>query len=685
MTDSPPADPSPSPLAESSATAETVQPLRDERLKIDAWLFLVMVGAVMLVCSLVAYPMFETPEQAGMLSMVAAILLGIPVTVTTLRGMFSSKANGPAHTEELVMLAFMASFAAARYVEAASIALFMFLASMIVNRTAAGARSTIESLMRVSPKRATRLRGEIEEEIAASDLKPGDHVVVRPGDQVPCDGRILAGFSSLDEKYITGEFHPVDKTVSNEVFAGSINLTGLLTIEVDKPLAESTLGKVQSLILEAANYRTPVTQMLDSFSGHYTPVILCVAGIVLYFTQDLSIVISLLLIACPMEIIISGPLAIVASLTAAARLGVLIKNATDIEIAHKLTAIVFDKTGTLTTGNLTVTRLHPVTGTEPADLLRMAASLEQNSRHPVARAVMAVSERAKVKPSAVEDFEEVAGRGVRGKLDGNEIMAGRESWIRECGVYIPPNLLDDAGSMSLLLLAEKGRCVGWVGLSDKARDGAAAAVKDLAVLPVPQRIMVTGDRRGPAEEIAKSLDLTAVVAEALPADKLAIVRQLKEKGHTVAVIGDGVNDGPALAAADLSIAMGAAGSDVAINAASVALMNSELNRLPFLIRLSHATTRVIRQNITFVMVYIVAMIGLLALGFITPLIAAIAHGVSSIVVVFNSARLIRQGEELPLQEDIERLRAAQAPAKPAPRIERIRVDEPNPVIGRIAG
>ncbi|MEM9789980.1 MAG: cation-translocating P-type ATPase [Planctomycetota bacterium] len=639
----------------------------------------------MLLCALLAYPLFETPEPPGLISMLAAILLGIPVTVTTLRGMFSSKADGPAHTEELVMLAFLASFAASRYVEAASIALFMFLASLIVNRTAAGARSTIESLMRVSPKRATRLRGEQEEEIAASDLKPGDHVVVRPGDQVPCDGRILDGFSSLDEKYITGEFHPVDKTVSSEVFAGSINLTGLLKIEVDKPLAESTLGKVQALILDAANYRTPVTQMLDSFSGHYTPVVLCVAGIVLFFTQDLSIVISLLLIACPMEIIISGPLAIVAARSAAARLGVLIKIPTDIEVARKLTAIVFDKTGTLTTGNLTVTRLHPVAGTDPAHLLRMAASLEQNSRHPVARAVVAMSERARIKPLAVEDFEEVAGRGVRGKLDGREVMAGRESWVRECGVYIPPNVLDEAGNMSLLLLAEKGRCVGWVGLSDQTRDGAGAAVADLAVLGIPQRIMVTGDRRGPAEQIAKSLDLTGVVAEALPGDKLDIVRRLKERGHTVAVIGDGVNDGPALAAADLSIAMGAAGSDVAINAASVALMNSELNRLPFLIRLSHAATRVIRQNITFVMLYIGTMIVLLGLGFITPLIAAIAHGVSSVVVVFNSARLIRQGEELPLQEDIDRLRAAQASAKPARRIEPVRVDQADPVIGRIAG
>lgn len=625
---------------------EVDEPSQDVRTQVDAQLVVIMIGTAMLICAVVAYQVFDTPEQPGVLAMLAAILLGIPVVVTTIKGMFSSQKDGPAHTEELVMLAFLASFAASRYLEAASIALFMFIASLIVNRTAAGARSTIESLMRVSPKRATRLTGETEEDIPATDLQPGDHVIVRPGDQVPCDGRILEGFSSLDEKYITGEFHPVDKTEASVVFAGSINLTGLLKIEVDKPLAESTLGKVQELILDAANYRTPVTQMLDKFSGHYTPVVLCIAVIVMFMTQDISLVISLLLIACPMEIIISGPLAIVAALTAAARVGVLVKNAADIEVAHKLTAIVFDKTGTLTTGNLTVTRLHPAEGVDPAHLLRMAASLEQNSRHPIARAVVAMSERTKISLSAVDDFEEVAGRGVRGKIDGREVLAGRESWIRECGVAIPSNTLEDVGSMSLLLLAENGRCVGWVGLSDQTREGAMVAVEDLEELGIPQRIMVTGDRRGPAEQIAKSLALTDMVAEALPGDKLEIVQQLKQRGHTVAVIGDGVNDGPALAAADLSIAMGAAGSDVAINAASVALMNSQLNRLPFLVRLSHATTRVIRQNIIFVLCYIFTMVALLSLGFITPLIAAIAHGVSSIVVVFNSARLIRQGEEL---------------------------------------
>ncbi|MEO0475597.1 MAG: HAD-IC family P-type ATPase, partial [Planctomycetota bacterium] len=272
---------------------------RDVQTSLDGQVVLIMLGSTALVASLISYLVFDSSEQPAMLAMLAAILLGAPVTINTLKGIFGNSQQQQ-HTEELVMLAFLASFAAARYVEAASIALFMLIASLIVNRTAAGARSTIESLIRVSPKLATRKVNGSEEQVDATTLTPGDQVVVRPGDQVPCDGRVLSGLSSLDEKYITGESHPVDKNAGDIVFAGSFNLTGLLTIEVEKPLAESTLGKVQSLIQDAANYKTPVTKLLDQFTSYYTPLVLCIAGIVLFATRDLSLVISLLLIACPM-------------------------------------------------------------------------------------------------------------------------------------------------------------------------------------------------------------------------------------------------------------------------------------------------------------------------------------------------------------------------------------------------
>lgn len=352
----------------------------------------------------------------------------------------------------------------------------------------------------------------------------------------------------------------------------------------------------------------------------------------------------------------------VAALSTAARLGVLIKNVQDIEVARKLTAFVFDKTGTLTTGSLLVKRLNPLNNADPADLLYLAATVEASSRHPIARAITKVAEQAKIQLGEVENFQEISGQGVRGTIDGKTILAGRETWLREQGIEIPPQALEQAKGLSLLLVADGDVLIGWIGLADSTRIGAHEALNDMANMGIHQRLMVTGDRKEPAMRIASKINLTGIHAQSFPGDKLAIVNQLKNKGHTVAVIGDGVNDGPALAAADLSIAMGAAGSDVAIHAASVVLMNSQLNRLPFLIHLSRSTARVIRQNVIFVLIYIIVMISLLSAGYVTPLIAAIAHGLSSIVVVFNSARLIRVGEDLPMVEAAERQQREMPPA-----------------------
>jgi Cd2+/Zn2+-exporting ATPase len=617
---------------------------------------LVMVGAVLLVCALIARKTFDTPDQGNVLAMIAALLLGGPIVLHAARDLLRrSRTGGSSHMEELVALAFLASFASGEYVESALVALFMVLASFVEDRTAAGARQTIESLVRLTPTKARRINIDGSESlIAARDLAVGDRVVAGPGDNVPCDGVVISGHSAVDEKSITGESLPIDKTPGSVVFAGSINMSGLLQIRVERAVADSTLGRVQSLILQAAASKTVITRMLDQYAGYYTPVVLCLAGAVLFFTHDLNRAISLLLISCPCAIILSGPTALVAALTAAARVGVLVKNVTDIETARKLTAIVFDKTGTLTTGTLSVTQIKPVAQGDAVELLTVAASLEQHSRHPIARAVAAVAQQAKIELASVEQFHETAGCGVQGQVQGVRWLAGRESWLRDQGVAVPDELMQQTGGLSLLLVAIEGRCLGWIGMEDQVRPGADAAMFQLQDLGVRQRLMVTGDRPAPAQRIAASLPLTGWHAQSLPADKLDIVEDLKRRGHVVAVVGDGVNDGPALAAAHLSIAMGAAGSDVAINAASIALMNSHLNRLPFLIRLSQATARVVRQNIVFVMLYVAVMLTLLGLGYVTPLIAAIAHGLSSIVVVFNSARLIRQGEDLEADEHVQR-------------------------------
>ncbi|MEM1210043.1 MAG: cation-translocating P-type ATPase [Planctomycetota bacterium] len=642
-------------------------------------------GGVILLCAILATFVFAESWQAafternfyaGLLAFIAAIVLGIPILlgagahVLRRAGLMRSTRSETANFEELVAVAFLASFAAGRYFEASAVAFFMLLASFIEARTAVGARKTIESLIRITPTRANKLTGEgdgaSEVEVDAATLQPGDRVIVRPGDNIPGDGTIRQGMSTIDQANITGESLPVEKGEGDDVFAGTINQTGVLTVEVTRAGKDSTLSKVQDLISQAVETRPAIVRLLDQYAGYYTPVVLMVAFIVFFFTKDLEKSISLILICCPVEVLIAGPTAMVAALSAAARVGVLVKSVGELEIARRVTAIVFDKTGTLTTGKLAVTRLQPADGVDGADLLRVAVSAEKDSRHPVAKAVLAIAKQAKVTPHEVIDFEEVAGRGVRCKVEGSTVMCGRETWLGEQGVDMSGLDAESGEGMSLLFVARDGKAIGWIGLEDKPRKDAAESLSQLEELGVKRRIMITGDRRSAAMRVARQVGITDVEAEALPGDKLELVKGLRAQGHTVAVVGDGVNDGPALAAGNVSIAMGAAGSDVAIHSASVALSNNLLNRIPFLISLSKQTMNVMRQTLIGLLIFIVAMLSLLAMGYINPLIAAAAHGVASLAVVFNSARLVRAGEDLDHPEPEE-----EKQSEPQRRVERV--------------
>jgi len=636
----------------------------DSSRKVDAKILAVLFGGMLLIAAAFAYFLFDkvsgpddrvsAPMQADVLAMLASILLGVPIILDAARGLYNQYRFGQSnsHMDELIALAIIASFASGQYLECGAVAFFMLISSFIEHRTAVGAQKTIESLIRITPTRAHRKNTDgSEEEVEASRLTPGDVVVIRPGENVPGDGRIINGATTINEANITGESLPVEKTVGDEVFSGTINESGRMEVQITRAAEDTTLAKVQKLILQAAQTRPVVARMLERYAAWYTPTVVMLCAVIFVFTRNLDTVISLLLIACPCAIILAGPTAIVAALSAAARLGVLIKNVTDLEVARRITAVVIDKTGTLTTGRLAVTRMQPADGVEPVKLLHACASLEKESRHPVARAVVEVAKKAKMQLADVTDFEEVAGRGVRGKIDGSEVIVGRESWLYERGINFSPLKDKTAEGLSLLFVAKDGEVLGWVGLSDTVRASARPAMDELAALGINTRVMITGDRPSPARRVAQEVNITDFEAEALPGDKLELVEALKEKGHTVAVLGDGVNDGPALAAGDISIAMGAAGSDVAIHSASIALMGENLNRIPFLVRLSRATVGVIRQNLVGVIVYILFMLTLLAFSteerkLMTPLLAAIMHGISSILVVFNSARLIREGEEL---------------------------------------
>ena len=612
-----------------------------------------LLGGVLLLTALLARFLWPQPFYAGLIAMMAAALLATPLVIQSFKGL----AAGKTMMNELAALGVLAAFAAGAvgggadavgyYLTAGTVSFFVLLANLIERRSALGARMSIESLIRLTPTHAAKITSDGNEvKVEAKDLVPGDIVRVRPGDNIPGDGRVVAGRSSVNQATITGESLPVDKDVGTDVFGGTINLTGALDIEITKVGADTTLGRVQELILQAEHSRSPIMRLIDRYAAWYTPTIIMVAGIVLIFTRNINHALTILIIAVPSAIVLSTPAAMVAALSAAARLGVLIKNITDLETACGLTAIVFDKTGTLTTGELSVTRLQPADGVEGGQLLAAAAAAEQSSRHPVARAVVEVARRARLTLADAAEFEEFAGHGVRAVIDGDEVLVGRQNWLAERGVDVSSLDVTDAEGLSLLVVTRAGRLLGWIGLEDKTRADAADALDALRDIGLQQLVMVTGDRWSVAKRVAAEIHCTDVQAEVLPDQKLKIVNDLKAAGHWVAVVGDGVNDAPALAAGDISIAMGAAGSDVAIHSASIALMNNNLNRIPFLVLLSRQAVRVSRQNLAFSVSLIILVICALPFVAIHPIEAVLLHVFSSLVVLFNSARLVREGEDL---------------------------------------
>ena len=579
-------------------------------------------------------------------AMIGAIILGYPIIVTAIKDL----RRGRLSINELVAIAVLAAFASEDYKTAGIVAFFMLTGEIIESRTAEGARDSIESLIKLTPTKARRIKKDgSEEEIAASQLAIGDVIRIRPGDNVAADGLIVNGQGSFNQATITGESLPADKKTGDEVFAGTQNLTGVLEIKVSRAGADTTLGRVRELIIAAEQTKLPIQKIVDQYMGFYTPLVLVIGALVWAFTHDLSRVIAVFVVSCPCAFILATPTAMVAALSAAARLGILIKNVADIELAAKINAFVFDKTGTLTTGQLAVSRLMPIGETKPAELLRFAASAEKYSNHPTAKALAKLAGEAGVPLAEPKDFAETAGRGVKAHIDGAVILVGRAQWLKDNGVtasFEKSVDLNEAEGWSLIFVARDGHCIGWVGLQDQTRTEAAEALAELKAAGVRRIAMISGDRQAVATRVAAEIGCEEAQGDCLPQNKVEFVRAMKLKGYKVAVIGDGVNDAPALAAGDIGIAMGAAGSEVAIHSATIALMNNDLRRLPFLVKLSRSTRAVINQNFAFGVCFIIVGLTASAFGFIGPITAAMLHVAGTLIVIFNSARLVRKGEEL---------------------------------------
>ncbi len=568
---------------------------------------------------------------ADVLLLAAIVSSGLPVV----RSGYYSARNLSLDIDLLMGTAIIAATGIGYFVEAATLAVLFSIAELLEDYAMDRARNSLRELMELSPDEATVRRDGEEETVPVEEVHVGDTVVVRPGEKIPMDGTVIEGASAVDESPITGESVPVDKTETDEVYAGTINEEGYLELDVTAEASDNTLSRIIEMVQGAQQKKTDSEQFVDRFAGYYTPAVVVVAILTAaipplvfatpwqtWFIRGLT----LLVIACPCAFVISTPVSVVSGITSAAKNGVLIKGGKYLEAMGDVETIAFDKTGTLTKGELAVTDVVPLNGYSEVDLLRSASGLEQRSEHPIADAILDQATEADVTPAEVAAFESITGKGIQADIDGTTYYAGKPDLFGDLGadlshahVATDGGVLTDAGEQcdqgscvdltdetipalqadgkTVVVVGTEMSVVGVIAIADEVRPDAKAAVDQLHELGIKHLIMITGDNEGTARAIAEQVGIDEYRAELLPEQKVDAIDEMSEEYGGVAMVGDGVNDAPALATATVGIAMGAAGTDTALETADIALMGDDLSKLPYLYELSHKAGNVIQQNI----------------------------------------------------------------------------------------
>ncbi|MHC4948525.1 MAG: heavy metal translocating P-type ATPase [Planctomycetota bacterium] len=607
----------------------------------------------------------------------AAVGAGI-LMIPLLMGAWRELNQGRPSSDSLASLAVVAAIVSQNYLAAGFVAMFLWMANLVLSRTAWGAQRAIRDLIDLTPDVARLVVEGQEQQVGLSQVKVGQIVRVRPGENLPVDGRIVSGRSDINQASLTGEAVPIEAIPGTDVYAGTTNLTGQVDIEVTAVAGDTTIGKVESLIVEAESAKTERQELIEQLASYYVPVVLMIAGLVWFFTaknpdtKDEAAIraVTVLVVTCPGALLIAHPTAMVAAFAAAARLGIMIKQTRTLESAATVDTVVLDKTGTLTTGRFAVSRLAPAEGVEPAALLQAAARGEQHSNHPLAKSILETADKARISVEEVDHYEEIHGRGVIARTGTDEIHVGRPDWICE----IRPEAAEPMAAvetriegMSGVHVLQAGRYLGAVGLEDKLRHSAAEVVDRMRHLGVRRVCIFTGDRLAVAKRVGEAVGVDAIEAECLPEEKHEELKYLIRRGHRTLVVGDGINDGPILASADVGVAMGLSGSDIATNSAGVALMNDDLRHVPFLLELARKARHVIGQNIAASIILAILGLALAATGNINIWLAPVIYTLGYVVVIANSLRLVRFGEDFTEQEEARRRIEAQRAVKPTRR------------------
>jgi heavy metal translocating P-type ATPase len=651
--------------------------------RLERRLFVALAGGTLLLISWIGSLLGLQPQVAQIPAAIGALMLVAPLAFGALKEMKLGRPSG----DSLASLAVLAALANNLYLAAGFLAFFLWLSELILSRTAWGAQRAIRDLVELTPDIARLIQQDgSEQETTLDQIRVGQKVRVRPGENLPVDGRIIAGQSSINQASLTGEAIPIEASEGTAVYAGTTNLTGQLDIEVTAVAGESTIGKVESLIREAENAKGHKQELIERLATYYVPVVLMVAALVWFFTSKSEIAavrdqaaeraVTVLVVTCPGALLIAYPTAMVAAFAAAARLGIMIKTTRVLESASNIDTVIMDKTGTLTTGKFSVGRLAPAEGVDPAILLQAATDAEQSSNHPLARSILETAAKARILPRAIRDYKELHGRGVSAQTNDGQVLAGRAQWLMEKDPSIAA-AVDQASKriegMSSVHVMLGGRYLGAVGLEDKLRQNASEVIARLRELGVRKVCIFTGDRLEVATRVGEAVGVDSIEAECLPEEKHEELKYLIRRGHRTLVVGDGINDGPILASADVGVAMGLSGSDIATNSAGVALMNDDLRHIPFLLELARRARSIIALNIAAALVLAIIGLALAATGriqiWITPFYQAGAY----IFVIANSLRLVRFGEDVRGAEEIRRSMESARPVKPTRQADLQRV------------
>lgn len=600
-----------------------------------------LVTGSLLLVALVIYAFRSSSPILDLILVMIAVIAGSPITIKALMALKVRVFS----IDLLVSIAVVGALIIGEFTEAAVVSFLFILGDYLEGRTLTKTRSALKSLIDMAPQKAIVLQNGKRVTKLADEVKVGDHIIVRPGSQIPVDGRVIVGQAYIDEAAITGESVPVFKREGDRVFSGTVSEDGYLEIRAEKVGEDTTFARIIELIEEAQEMKAPTQKFMERFASYYTPAIVVLSVIVGLVTQNTHLALTFLVIACPGALVISVPVSMVAGIGNGAKNGILFKGGDKVERLAKVDTVIFDKTGTLTEGRPVVTDIKSFDRSED-ELLKLAAEVESVSEHHLAKAIVGkAEERGMVPDRHPAEVEIMQGRGLRARLDSREIYLGNHAGVEELGFFVDSEnlayltLQQSKGTTPVLIVVDE-EIIGLISIADKVREDAPAALDALRAEGINRHIMLTGDHNAVARKVGNQLEIDEVFAGLLPDDKLAKVKAFRKSGRNVAMVGDGVNDAPSMAIADVGIAMGGTATDITMQTADVILMTDNLSKLPYAIRLARETHRNMKQN-TFIALITVMF---LFVGVLTDRIhlasGMLIHEISVVIVIINAIRLV---------------------------------------------